>query len=35
MSTYEIVIIIFLSMTFVLGLIKFMVYLIDIFLKKK
>jgi len=35
MSTYEIIIIIFLPMTFVVGLIKFMIYLVDIFSKRK
>jgi len=35
MSTYEIIIVIFTSMSFLLGLLGFIISLIDIFLKRK
>ena len=33
MSTYEIIVIVFMSMTFVMGLVKFIVHLTDLFSK--
>ena len=35
MSMYESIVILFLSMNFILGLMKFIIYLVDIFSKRK